>query len=616
MIDTDLDRPIPQNWRERLAYTKEMKAMLVWIWKDLINPAGKKLVKKILVYSFLASVCGLAVPWALGLTLTGVASGNDQKIITGFCLFCVVYLLQLKIANTQSKNRERLWGENTRCFDNYVLKSFFQKSLGQHLLHDDQLNESVLKKGDERIKNIENGLLLGGFDVIFGMLLSYTALWFLCPPLSLLFGLLATIMIIIHISWSLCLNQRVLMVTIPLEKKWRADSRYKFERINAIEKVKTSAKENDELEELDRRFAENLIPDLRFWLWFINQTGWRGLTARILLLGIMGLGLYGARLDLVSVGLLLPLMNWTMNLVQNLWQIGDLEYRINYATPPVLALKKALALSKGLKEDPNPVVLGGDDPCRVEFRNVGFSYPDNNQKVLQNISFIIEPGEKVALLGQSGVGKTTVMKLALCYSDPDSGVISVDGIDMTKLDRKSWLRGVGYISQNVVVWNGTIRDNLLYNLSPDQKIFWTDDKLWEVMNDLQINFGDRLDKGLDTVIGERGVKLSGGEAQRLSIGAAVIKNPRMLIIDEATSSLDASTEKLTWKGIEKILIGSRSALIITHRLNTVRNICDKFILLNSNGDGSYIEATANSFEELAEKSEVFRQIATDQGIML
>jgi ABC-type multidrug transport system fused ATPase/permease subunit len=253
---------------------------------------------------------------------------------------------------------------------------------------------------------------------------------------------------------------------------------------------------------------------------------------------------------------------------------------------------------------------------------VGYHYehqtPDNKDSIptLESVSFTIEPGEKVALIGPSGAGKSTIMKLLLRYMDPTEGRILIDGVDLQHVDLGTWLTQIGYVAQQFEVFDGTIRYNLTYGLGEERKKSITDDDIWKIMRTLQIDFGDRLINGLDTRIGFNGIKLSGGQNQRLMIGAAALKEPRFMIIDEATSSLDATTERLVQDGLEKVLVNC-GALIVTHRLNTVRRICDRFILLDRvEGSGGTIHAVADSFEELAEISPAFRRLAEDQGIEL
>ena len=181
------------------------------------------------------------------------------------------------------------------------------------------------------------------------------------------------------------------------------------------------------------------------------------------------------------------------------------------------------------------------------------------------------------------------------------------------------MRCTGYIAQNPDVFDGTIRENLCYRVLGSDQVP-ADPDLWELMRGLEIDFGKRLDKGLETKVGKHGLKLSGGQAQRLMIGAAVIGNPWFMVIDEATSSLDSTTERKVQRGLTKILSGNTSALIVAHRLSTVRHLCTKFVVLKPalevrNGD-SQVEAVGSSFEELYMTSPTFRQLADDQEIKI
>ncbi|HXU47612.1 MAG TPA: ATP-binding cassette domain-containing protein, partial [Candidatus Binatia bacterium] len=239
--------------------------------------------------------------------------------------------------------------------------------------------------------------------------------------------------------------------------------------------------------------------------------------------------------------------------------------------------------------------------------------------ILRNVSFTIEPGEKCALIGPSGAGKTTIMRLLMRYMDPTSGAILIDGHDLREVRLSSWLNLIAYVPQQAQVFDGTIRDNLLYRFT-DEPVNVPDEELWSIMRKLKIDFGDRLTAGLDTRVGRHGIELSGGEQQRLMIGAAAMRKPMFMVVDEATASLDATTEKAVQKGLEELLGGHMGALIITHRLSTVRRLCTKFLVLrDSEGlapGESQLEACAGSFEELYELSPTFRMLADDQGVTM
>lgn len=267
-----------------------------------------------------------------------------------------------------------------------------------------------------------------------------------------------------------------------------------------------------------------------------------------------------------------------------------------------------------------PVVA--TEPVAVKFENVGLHFPVGEKHklaVLGGIDFTIHPGEKVALIGPSGAGKTTIMKLLLRFQDPTEGVIYVNGDRLSDLNVSSWMEHVGYIAQQAQVFDGTIRYNLTFGLSEERQKTISDEEIWDVMRRLQIDFGARLTDGLETRVGRDGMKLSGGQAQRLMIGAAVVKKPIFMVIDEATSSLDSSTERAVQEGLQTVLQGPVGALIVAHRLSTVRTVCDRFLVIRpieevAEGE-SQIEADARSFEELYQTSSTFRRLADDQHIV-
>jgi len=340
---------------------------------------------------------------------------------------------------------------------------------------------------------------------------------------------------------------------------------------------------------------------------------------------MLAFGAYKVWQGQMTIGLLYPLAAWSSLLINNFWRVSHLEQMVNFVAPSIIGMKNALDLPTGLSRYPSPMILKNGSSLCLDLQEVSYSYPAHENPgdliapsslILDNVSFTVEPGEKVALLGKSGAGKTTIKRLALRYMDPTQGAIKINGINLKKIDLGSWQDLVGYIPQQPQVLDGTIKYNLLYGLSPEKRQRVTDKEIWRVMELLCIDFEGRLTHGLETRVGRNGIRLSGGESQRLMIGAAILKDPRFLMIDEATSSLDATTKKEVQIGLEAILKGEHSALIITHGLNTVRYMCDKFIMLSGNGSGSTVIAQASSFEELASKCTEFQELAHNEGIDL
>lgn len=210
----------------------------------------------------------------------------------------------------------------------------------------------------------------------------------------------------------------------------------------------------------------------------------------------------------------------------------------------------------------------------MNFSNVSFSY-EEEKEVLHNISFEVKPGQVIALVGSSGSGKSTIAGLAATFLNPDSGTITIDGKDLSKVDLKSFRQHLGVVLQDDFLFEGTIRENILFPRPDASEI-----QLQQAIKAAYVDeFTDRFDEGLDTLIGERGVKLSGGQRQRIAIARAVLADPKILILDEATSSLDTESEALIQKSLAELTKG-RTTFVIAHRLSTIRK-ADQILVIES-----------------------------------
>ncbi len=212
----------------------------------------------------------------------------------------------------------------------------------------------------------------------------------------------------------------------------------------------------------------------------------------------------------------------------------------------------------------------------VEFQNVSFAY-DKEKEVVNNISFNAQKGTVTALVGSSGSGKSTIASLIASFISPISGSIYVDESNLAEIDLKSFRSHLGVVLQDDFLFEGTIRENILFP-RPDAN----EDQLLNAVHSSYVNeFTDRFEKGLDTLIGERGVKLSGGQRQRIAIARAILANPKILILDEATSNLDTESETLIQKSLNELMKG-RTTFVIAHRLSTIRKANQ--ILVIENGE--------------------------------
>ncbi len=221
----------------------------------------------------------------------------------------------------------------------------------------------------------------------------------------------------------------------------------------------------------------------------------------------------------------------------------------------------------------------GKSTGRVEFFHVSFSY-DPEREILHNISFKLDAGRSIAIVGPSGSGKSTIINLIPRLYDADRGIVMFDGVDVKRLDLGYLRKNVGVVSQETYLFNGTIRDNLLY-AAPDA----TEEEMLEACRKANIlDFIEAQEKGLDTMVGNRGLKLSGGEKQRISIARVLLKDPALLIFDEATSALDSISEKKIQDAIDP-LIASRTSILIAHRLSTIL-AADEIVVVK---DGRIVE---------------------------
>ena len=242
------------------------------------------------------------------------------------------------------------------------------------------------------------------------------------------------------------------------------------------------------------------------------------------------------------------------------------------ATERLLAL---LATTPSVEPPETPVALPEPAAGRVAFEGVSFSYPSRpDQAVLRQFDLCIEPGETVALVGPSGAGKSTLMQLLLRFYDPQQGQVRLDGVDLRLADPGEIRRRLAVVPQDPVIFGASVRENIAYGLAGV-----SDADIRAVTAAAHASeFVDRLPEGLDTYLGERGVRLSGGQRQRIAIARALLRDPAVLLLDEATSALDAQSESVVQLALDELMKG-RTTLVIAHRLATVRK-ADRIVVMD------------------------------------
>lgn len=276
-------------------------------------------------------------------------------------------------------------------------------------------------------------------------------------------------------------------------------------------------------------------------------------------------------------------------------KFGSLHLRVNQSLGALGRVAEVIEREPDVRERPGapplPQVEG-----HVSLRGVSLRYREGEQ-VLSGVNLEIAPGEVVALVGPSGAGKTSLANLIMRFYDPTEGVVEIDGHDLREVTLRSVRSQIGLVPQETILFGGTIRDNILYG-----RVDATDEEVVAAAKAANAHdFIAAMPQGYDTQVGERGVKLSGGERQRIAIARAILKNPRILILDEATSSLDAESEALVQEALERLMEG-RTTLVIAHRLSTIRK-ADRIVVL---ADGRIVEEGGHA--ELLARGGMYRRL--------
>lgn len=297
--------------------------------------------------------------------------------------------------------------------------------------------------------------------------------------------------------------------------------------------------------------------------------------------GIVAVSWYGANLiqsGEATIGVLFSFVLYTTFIGASIAGLGDIYSQLQRSIGASERIVEILELDDERAVTPSTLKLKGE----IAFRNVSFSYPTRADfTVLKDVSFNIGMGEKIALVGPSGSGKSTIINLLMRFYELENGMLEVDGQSVAAYPLSAYRSNIGIVPQDVILFGGTIRENIAYGRpgAPEEEVIDAARKAnaWE--------FISQFPEGLNTVVGDRGVKLSGGQRQRVAIARAILKDPAILILDEATSSLDAHSERLVQEALEK-LMENRTTVVIAHRLSTIRKV-DRILVVK---DGRIAES--------------------------
>lgn len=418
-------------------------------------------------------------------------------------------------------------------------------------------------------------VMVQGTDTLWWLWLS-----FFRDNLAALVSLIVLIPIALYINWRLAwvliilcvifalLTHFILNRTQALQQQVESHHSDLAERasdtLGNVALVQSFARVKHEVESLksiSHRVLGAQLPVLSWWAIMTVLTR-SATTLTILCIVVLGAWLY--TLDLISVGEIVTFIAFAGLIIGKLEQVVSFINRLAMDAPKLRDFFEVLDTHPLIRDSADAI-----DPGRlvgkIAFKNVSFSY-DGKRTAIDNLSFTIQPGQTIALVGASGAGKTTALSLLYRAFDPQAGLITVDDQDIRHYQLTALRRNIGVVFQEPLLFNRSIAENLRIG-SPDA----TDEQLLQACARAQaLEFIERQPKGLETNIGERGRALSGGERQRLSIARVILKDPPILILDEATSALDGTTELKLMEALEEVT-RNRTTLVIAHRLSTIRH---------------------------------------------
>jgi ABC-type multidrug transport system fused ATPase/permease subunit len=504
-----------------------------------------------------------------------------------------------------------------KAFSVHSIEKMFSFSIGQHINEHSGVKQSIVNKGQQALSNMMFTILYNILPVLVQIVVTLVTLTVIDWKIAgVAFVFLATYILI-----NARANKRHFPVIKEMRRLEQNQSKLQSELYRNSTLVIAEGQEVKTANEFSNSYGDVVTFKDNGWLALIKEF----YLNKFLIVGgqyvTLAYGVYLIFAGYHTVGIFVALFSWMSGVFGNLGFIMRMQRQLMFQKAEIAKYFELL----DIETDVNPNNGGKTIPAlqgKIEFKNVSFSYPyrfstkevedesnaehtSQQDEAVSNVSFTIEAGSKVGFVGVSGSGKSTIVNLMRRYYDPTAGDILIDDVSLKDLDLR-WLRmQIGNVEQKIDLFDRSIKDNIFFGL-PDGSVV-DEEKLKKVVHDASLDdFIAKLkEHGLDTVIGEGGIKVSGGERQRIGIARALIKDPKILIFDEATSALDSINEKLIHEAINRSAEG-RTTIMIAHRLSTVMDADVIFVV----ADGKIVDR--GTHKELKTRCPEYQELIKNQ----
>ncbi|KKP77726.1 MAG: hypothetical protein A2271_00810 [Candidatus Moranbacteria bacterium RIFOXYA12_FULL_35_19] len=560
----------------------DIRSFWVKIWK-LLEPSQKQ-IKNLLFLIMILEGIRLIGPYLLKIAIDKIINFNLAEVDYILGLIILMFLINQFISIVDYFADRKIFDILTDVIS-YLANNAHSKmvflSLGYHEKENTGSKIIKISRGIDKIDGLFGNFFWEVAPTVFQIILTTATLFWV----NWIFGIIILIFVPVFVFLTLKVNKAVFPFRVRRFNEQETAAGLMTQSIININTVKSFVQELREY----RQFAkatENVRSNiLKEFGQILKYNLWRNLVIDLGRGFVLLFGIYLVIKSGISVGSLVFVYTISEKALVSLFRISRLYDRIMESGEAVerlydLSLEKSEI--KNIKNGIKPKLIEG----RVEFKNVSFIYQESSVKALDKVSFSISPDSVTALVGPSGGGKTTVARMIYRHYDPIEGEIILDRKNLKEYDLYAFRKFIAIVPQEVEVFSTTVKENISY--AKPRASFSEIQAAARIANAEE--FINNLKEGYDTMVGERGIKLSGGQRQRLGIARAILANPRILIFDEATSSLDSYSEKLIQEAMEKIR-KNRTVIIIAHRLSTIKK-ADKIIVLENGKvveEGSHFE---------------------------